>query len=156
MKKKGDPMKCLKNLSMIQKENTKPIDINTNTRCLTRPEGRSRYSCFPMKKCLLSQGSTRDVQQKKGVSNGNCVNKTINTNNYIIGQIFRFFKRAEFPMPLYNILEALDMSNVGMVIPYIFLRRAHRKKSKWNLHQKWNNGSKPGCGIRKSKMAPSP
>ena len=113
-------MNCIKDRSMIQKENTKPIDIKTNTRCLTRPEGRSRYSCFPMKKCLLSQGSTRDVQQKNGVSNGNCANKTINTNNYIIGQIFELFKRAEFPMPLYNILGALDMSNVGMMIPYIF------------------------------------
>ena len=123
-------MNCIKDHSMIQQKNTKPIDIKTNTRCMIRSEAGSRYSCFPMKKCLLSNGSTRDVHQKNGVSNGNCINKTINTNNYIIGHIFEVFKRAEFPMPLYNILGALDMSNVGTGNSLYFLRRAHRKKSK--------------------------
>ena len=113
-------MNCIKDHPMMQKENTKPFDINTNTQCMIRLKAGSRYSCFPMKKCLLSNGSTRDVQRKNGVSNGNCTNKAINTNKYIDRQIFGFFKRAEFPMPLYNILGALDMSNVGMVIPYIF------------------------------------
>jgi hypothetical protein len=83
-----------------------------------------------MKKCLLSGGLTRDVRRENGVSHGDRINKIINTTNYILGQIFGYFKRAEFPMPLHNILETSDMSDVGIDDSLYFSLQTHRKRTK--------------------------
>ena len=117
----GVPMKYHKNRLGEQLEGKKPVNIFDIFKSYIKSSNTCWLANFPMKKCVLSHGHKKYVQRKNRVSNGNCANNAINTVKYIVRQNFRFLKRPKFPTPLYNILGALDTSNLQTKNPQTFL-----------------------------------
>ncbi len=113
-----------------QQKVSKSIDITNIIQRSIVSWTKRRFPHFPMKKCLLSEGSNKYVPRRNRMSHGNCIDKPINTVKYIIHQIFGFFKRPQFPMPLYNILGTSDMSDVEIDDSLYFSLQAHWKKTK--------------------------
>lgn len=122
-------MKCFKNCLKDQLKRRKHLNIPYSSKINSKSGKPCWFAFIPMKRCLLSEGSNRDVQRRNRVSHENFANYAINTYRYVTGPILWFFKRTKFPTLLYNILGTSDMSDVEIDDPQYFSQQPYWKKA---------------------------